>query len=257
VLTGELVAVNVALVCPAETVAVAGTLAAALLSCKLITAPPDGAGPLRITVPVELFPPVTVVGLSVTEETSKGLTVNAAVMVALNVADMVTTAGEETTLELTVKVAVVALAATVTLLGTVAAAVLLLDKVTTVPPVGAGPFRVTVPVELVLPPVTVVGLSARDATQKGLTVRFADAVALYVADMVVDAGEETVALVAVKVAVVAPAGTVTLAGTLAAETLLLERLTSAPPDAAGPVSLTVPVELFRPPATGLGDRLTD
>ena len=53
-------------------------------------------------------------------------------------------------------VAEVALAATVTLEGTVAADVLLLVSVTTTPPVGAKPFSVTVPVDEV-PPVTVVG----------------------------------------------------------------------------------------------------
>jgi hypothetical protein len=45
----------------------------------------------------------------------------------------------------TVKVAAVAPAATVTLAGTCAAAVLLLARVTSEPPVGAGPLRETVP----------------------------------------------------------------------------------------------------------------
>lgn len=63
------------------------------------------------------------------------------------------------------KVAVVALAATVTLAGTCAAAALLLDRVTTAPPAGAGPFRVTVPVE-VLPPIVEVGLSVTEVSVK-------------------------------------------------------------------------------------------
>jgi hypothetical protein len=58
----------------------------------------------------------------------------------------------------TVKFAVVAPAATVTLVGTVAAAVLLLDSVTTIPAAGAAELIVTVPLEE-LPPVTVVGVS--------------------------------------------------------------------------------------------------
>jgi hypothetical protein len=53
---------------------------------------------------------------------------------------------------------VVARDATVTLAGTDAAAVLLLDRVTTAPPVGAEPLRVTVPVEEV-PPVTLAGFN--------------------------------------------------------------------------------------------------
>src|SRR5207248_1746853 len=63
-----------------------------------------------------------------------------------------------TGLVVTVKVAVVAFAATVTLAGTCAAAVLLLDRVTIAPSAGAGPVRATVPVELA-PPMTEAGLT--------------------------------------------------------------------------------------------------
>ena len=66
-----------------------------------------------------------------------------------------------------IKVALVAPAGTVTGVVTVAATVLLLDNATAIPPVGAGPFRVTVPVELVEPPVTVVGLRETDETAGG------------------------------------------------------------------------------------------
>jgi hypothetical protein len=59
----------------------------------------------------------------------------------------------------TVKVALWAPAGTVTLVGTVATALLLLDNVTTVPPGGATSSSVTVPCE-VLPPWTEVGFSA-------------------------------------------------------------------------------------------------
>ena len=54
-------------------------------------------------------------------------------------------------------VAVVAPAAIVTLAGTWATAVRLLESVTTRPPAGAGPSSVTVPVDG-LPPCTVLGL---------------------------------------------------------------------------------------------------
>ena len=57
-----------------------------------------------------------------------------------------------------VNVAVVAPAATVTLAGACAAAVLLLESVTTAPPAGAGLSSVTVPVEG-FPPVTDAGLT--------------------------------------------------------------------------------------------------
>jgi FlaG/FlaF family flagellin (archaellin) len=67
------------------------------------------------------------------------------------------------------KVAVVLALATVTLAGTVAAEVLLLDNETTAPPVGAGALRVTVPVD-VLPPTTLVGLSVNELNCTAVTV---------------------------------------------------------------------------------------
>ena len=61
--------VNVALVCPACTVTLEGTVATDVFALWSVTvAPPDGAAALRVTVPVELFPPLTLVGLRVREE---------------------------------------------------------------------------------------------------------------------------------------------------------------------------------------------
>jgi hypothetical protein len=60
----------------------------------------------------------------------------------------------------------------------------------------------------------------------------------------------------VKVALLCPDCTVTLEGTVATEVLLLDKLTLAPPEGAGPVSVTVPVELF-PPLTLVGFKVRD
>lgn len=66
-LVAEVVMPNVADVCPASTVTVAGTWATALLVESATTAPPVGAGPVRVTVPVEVAPPVTELGELVTK----------------------------------------------------------------------------------------------------------------------------------------------------------------------------------------------
>ena len=66
--TATVEAVNVALVAPAATVTLAGTVAAAvLLLPSVTTAPPAGAALLNVTVPVEGAPPVTLAGLKLTE----------------------------------------------------------------------------------------------------------------------------------------------------------------------------------------------
>ena len=65
VLTGK-----VALEVPVGRVTLEGTLAAPLLLESATCAPPAGAGPLNVTVPVEdRVPPTTLVGFSVIEDT--------------------------------------------------------------------------------------------------------------------------------------------------------------------------------------------
>jgi hypothetical protein len=83
---------------------------------------------------------------------------------------MLTEALLATGLVVAVKVAVVAFAGTVTLTGTCAAGVLLLDNLTTAPPAGAARLKVTVPVEEV-PPTTGVGLIDTAFTTFAKTVR--------------------------------------------------------------------------------------
>ena len=169
---------------------------------------------------------------------------------------MVTVVELATALVVTVKLAVVAPAATVTLplLGMAATAALLLDRYTTAPPAGAGPFRFTVPVEDV-PPVTLVGLTATDETRGGITVSEAVWDPMYDAVMMTGVAIATALVVTVNAAVVPPSGTVTIPGTEAAALLLL-RDTAAPPAGAGPFRVTVPAEEVAP-VTLVGLRSSD
>jgi hypothetical protein len=66
--TGLVFTVNVALAAPAATMTLLGTVVAEPLPDRETAAPPLGATPLSVTVPVEEEPPVTLVGLSVTED---------------------------------------------------------------------------------------------------------------------------------------------------------------------------------------------
>lgn len=64
--TALVLMVNVALVAPAGTLTLEGTLTAVLLLDSVTCAPPAGAGPLNITIPVEdCAPPTTLVGFNV------------------------------------------------------------------------------------------------------------------------------------------------------------------------------------------------
>jgi hypothetical protein len=77
--TPLVVIAKVAVVAPAVTVTLAGTVAAALLLDNATDAPPTGAALLRVTVPVEELPPTTLVGFTVRFEIVAGLIVSVAV----------------------------------------------------------------------------------------------------------------------------------------------------------------------------------
>ena len=79
---------------------------------------------------------------------------------------------------------------------------------------------------------------------------------LYLAETVAEVEIKTLDVLTVNVALLAPAGMNTLAGTLAAP-LLLERVTCTPPTGAGALRVTVPLEVCKPPTTLVGFNVTD
>ena len=258
VVTALVAIAKVALVAPCATDTLAGTVAAVLLSDSATVNPPAGAADVSVTVPCEEAPPVTLVGLTETAESAAGA------------ADGVTvrTAVRETPLAEAVIVVVWVVGTArveigkvpllrwrVTVAGTVAAAVFELESETTRPPAGGPDERKMVPVTG-FPPSTVDGERPRDVGVGGggggVTVKIALRVAppkVPVMDPDVDAVTDTV--LTVKVPLVAPAATVTLAGTVAALGMLLDSVTTAPPGGAAAVNVAVPVEAL-PPTTLVG-----
>src|SRR5579864_1743236 len=142
-----------------------------------------------------------------------------------------------------VNVAVVAPAAMVKVAGeTVAMVVSLLPRVTTVPAAGAGPSSVTV--ALKLRPTPSKGPGVVSVILRSVTFTVAGPLVNPVADAVMVALPAVVPAVTWKVAVVCPCSTVTLAGTVATDVLLLPSVTVSPFVGAGEPSVTVIVPEF-------------
>lgn len=74
---------NVAVVPPAATVIDAGTCAVVRLLVRVTTIPPEGAGLFKVTVPVDGFPPLTVVGLKARADAVGAVTVRVALRVTV------------------------------------------------------------------------------------------------------------------------------------------------------------------------------
>ncbi len=259
--TADVVAVTVPLVLPAAMVIEeADSVTAALGVAVNVTTAPDGpAAAVRVAVIVTLVtPPTTAELLAVNADSAAGVTVRVADPVAPPlIAPMLGDEEADTALVETVNVADVLPDATVTEAGTVADDVMLDVSATTSPADGAAMSIVTVPVELV-PPATEVGFKETAVTLGVVRVKAAEAVsAPTVAPIVAVVLEATAVVVNVNVAVVAPAATVTEAGTDAA---VLEelRVTLVPPLGAAAVMVTVPVTaVVLPPSTVFVESPTD
>jgi hypothetical protein len=155
--TGLVVILNDALLCPAPTITVAGTWAARPVLPRFTTSPPTRAADVSVTVPSRELPPT----IDPTERTSDptqgagtaaGLTVSVADALLDADAVIVAVVEAETVDVETGNNAELCPAATVMEDGTPAAE-LLLDRLTCIPPAGAGAAIVTVPVAP-WPPVT-------------------------------------------------------------------------------------------------------
>jgi len=153
-----------------------------------------------------------------------------------------------TELVVTVNVPVVEPLGTVVVAGTCTAELLELS-VTATPEDPAPAEIVTVPV-LLLPPRTEFGLMETETTPKGLTlIPPTWTCPLELPVMRTLCWLVTTRVVIVKLADVAPAGTVTEAGTVAAAGTELVRDTTSPPGGAAPLSVTPPVTTVVDPPT--------
>jgi len=250
VVTFVVFTVNVPDDLPAGMITVFGGTAEVLLLVTVTRRPPVGAGPLTVIVPVLVLPPVTLVGESVSETKAAWLTVKVAVCeIAPWVPVTTTTVGLGVAVVVALKVALICPAGIVTDAGTTTNLLPLLS-LTIMPPFGARPLRVAVPT-LPAPPMTVFGLKLSDANEIGDIVSVAVSEKPFnEAEIVATVCTVTALAVTVNVADICPAGIVTEDGTTA-DLLLLMRLMVKPPAFAGPLRVTVPVDVVAP-ATDAG-----
>ena len=243
---------------PAATTMLAGRVTEGSELVSATVTPPEDAAAFRATLPVDPAPPVTDVGLKLTDErdgAASGVTVSVPMAVVVPVVATTMAICELLTEPVaTENDCTVDPVGTITLAGT-GTAVELLVRATGNPPEGAIAFNVTVQVDI-WPALTLAGLNATAATAGGLIVRIADLLEPLNEAVVVALAELATATVwTTKLTLVAPAGTVTVAGT-DMSALLLARATVAPGAAAADVSTTVALEDWLPVTTA-GAKVTE
>lgn len=164
--TDAVAMLKLAVVAPAATVTLVDTVAAALLLDSVTTAPPAGAGAVKMAVPVEGLPPPTLAGLRDTAESftlDDGFTVTVALrIVPFKDAEIVAVFVALTEPTLTVNVAVLWPSEKLMLKGTWARAGSLLASATDTQH-NTAPPNVTV-ADTEPGPTTLVGFTATDAT---------------------------------------------------------------------------------------------
>jgi hypothetical protein len=216
---------NVINVLPAGTLIDAGLIADELSLTSFTLMPPRGAGAVSVTFPREVRPPTTFDGVIVTVDRLGGSNVSVAVPVELPIeAVMVDVTWVETATVRIMNVAEVFPRATRILAGGVAL-FRLLTSLTVTPPTGAGPVKLTVPVEIP-PPGTLDGLRLTEAMVARTTFKTVLRETVFsLAVMVASCSAVTTVVVAVKLTEVCPAGTITNVGTVTYFVLLLLRET--------------------------------
>src|SRR5262249_8502240 len=245
-------------VAPAGTVTAAGTITFELLLERVTATPPVGAAPDNVTVQVDAGPGAIAIGLQASAESTGGVGPGVVGAVwgsgnvfwtPLQLAVILTVVEELTCDAVAAKPAVVEPVVTVTNLGMLRLG-LFSESATEIPPAGAGELRVTVQVEV--PGVKMApGLQVKSLRTGATTVSGAlAAVPAALADSVTAVSAATAEVVDANPALVAPAATVTEAGTLTAA-LPLESDTGSPPVGAALFKVTVQA-LDVPPGTLAG-----
>src|SRR5712692_4091659 len=231
--TDVVVTLKLAVVEPAATVTLAGTVATTVLLLERVTAvAAEGAG-LMLTVPCKMLPPATVAGVSVTllrAGGTLGVQPDNVACVELPPPFTVTTQVGELN------------GCTWIWKAPDASEVPRAVPSTKIEWLGRAPLPSRRSCPAFSSARVMVGGGARGATvNRAVLIKPPKE-----AEMVTEVDAATERVDTANVALLLPAGTITLSGTVAAAVLLLESATGAPPAGAAPVSVTVPTEELTP-----------